>query len=217
MKKGAIFDMDGLLFDTESIYQKAWLKLAVEFGVEPNPELGPAVCGSSGESMRRIVSSFYPQIDVDAYNQRVREYVHEQIRTNPLRIMDGVREILDFFAEQKIKMAVASSSSREMIVSNLQRAGLTDYFEAVVSGAELKHGKPAPDIFLVAAEEIGYAPEDCYVFEDGMNGIRAAYAAGCTAIMIPDLVKPTEEVQKMCSGIFSSLTEARQAIIDGNV
>ena len=167
--------------------------------------------------MRRIVSSFYPNIDVDAYNQKVREYVHEQIRTNPLRVMDGVRDILDFFAERKIKMAVASSSSRDMIQSNLQRAGLTNYFEAVVSGAELKHGKPAPDVFLVAAEQIGYAPEDCYVFEDGMNGIRAAYAAGCTAIMIPDIVKPTEEVRKMCAGIFSSLTEARQALLDGTV
>ena len=86
------------------------------------------------------------------------------------------------------------------------------YFDAVVSGEDVTHGKPAPDIFLLAANRLGCNPADCYVFEDGINGVRAGLAAGCTTIMVPDTVLPTDEVRAACAGVFASLDEAREAI-----
>ena len=116
-----------------------------------------------------------------------------------------------------MKTAVASSSSLEDIRDNLGRLGLLEYFDALVSGHELPsgHEKPAPDIFLLAAERIGCAPEDCYVFEDGVNGCLAGIAAGCATVMIPDLFQPTEELRQNCAGIFESLTRAREAVESG--
>lgn len=102
----------------------------------------------------------------------------------------GVHEILDFFKKQGVHMAVASSSLKEQIEANLIKSGIRDYFTEIVSGTEVEHGKPAPDIFLYATKKIGYAPEECYVFEDSKNGVKAAHAAGCKTIMIPDLIEP---------------------------
>ena len=110
---------------------------------------------------------------------------------------------------------IASSSSKEAICDNLGRLGMLELFDSVISGEEIKHGKPAPDIFLLAAERIECAPEDCYVFEDGINGCLAGIAAGCATVMIPDLFEPTEELRRNCAGIFESLTAAKDAITQG--
>ena len=99
-----------------------------------------------------------------------------------------------------------------MIESNLRRNGFESFFEAVVCGADVLRGKPEPDIFLLAAERIGCAPEDCYVFEDGVNGSRAGIAAGCATVMVPDLMPPTEDLRNGCAGIYPSLTAVKEAI-----
>ena len=124
---------------------------------------------------------------------------------------------MSFFRERGVKLAVASSSARAMVEDNLRRAEILDCFDAVVSGQEVTRGKPAPDIFLLAAERIGCAPEDCYVFEDGVNGARAGVAAGCAAVMIPDLMEPTEDLRAGCAGIYPSLLAARDAIARGEL
>ena len=121
-------------------------------------------------------------------------------------------EILKFFEENGVKMAIASSSSIEVITKNLERADIKKYFSAIVSGDDVEHGKPAPDIFLKAAEKINLPASECYVFEDSFNGIRGAYAAGCTPVMIPDTVQPTDEIKKLCAGIYPNLLDAMNAI-----
>ena len=206
--------MDGLLFDTECLYQKYWLEVADEFGVERSPDLGKECCGTSGEYMRQIVHRFYPGINVDAYCARVVEKVEEELEREIIT-KPGVREILRFFRDRHIPTAVASSSPVSVIQKNLAHAGLQGYFDAIVGGDQIVHGKPAPDIFLLAAEKLGVPAAECYVFEDGFNGIRAGSAAGCAVVMIPDTMEPTKEIRSLCTGIYPNLAVAMEAIQSG--
>ena len=217
MKRGAIFDMDGTLFDTEKLYRRAWLDVAVEFGEEKNFDLPTAISGSNlGEASYRVIRRFYPNIDAEAYLARVLQEVRAAAEKN-LELMAGVEEILNFFQAAGVVMAVASSAPVATIEKNLTRTNLRGYFEVITGGDLVRIGKPAPDIFLLAAEELKLEPSDCYVFEDSFNGIRSASAAGCAAIMIPDTVQPTEEIKKLCAAIFPNLNEARRAIDRGEI
>lgn len=217
MLKGAIFDMDGTLFDTEKLYRKAWLEVAGEFGEEKNYELPTAISGTNlGEESYQIIRRFYPNVDAPAYLARVLVEVRKASERE-LELMAGVEEILKFFHGAGVSMAVASSAPVEVIEKNLSRANLRGYFKALVGGDRVKNGKPAPDIFLLAAKELNLAPSDCYIFEDSLNGIRSGAAAGGAAIMIPDTVQPTDEIKKLCAAIFPNLNEARQAIMEGRL
>lgn len=217
MRRGAIFDMDGTLFDTEKLYRQAWLDVAAEFGEEKNYGLPTAISGTNlGEESLRIIRRFYPDIDAKAYLARVLIEVRAAAERK-LELMTGVEEILDFFKSNGVAMAVASSAPVVVIEKNLTRANLRGYFEVLVGGDLVKNGKPAPDIFLLAAEKLNLAPEDCYIFEDSLNGIRAAAASGGVAIMIPDQVQPNDEIKAICAAIFPNLNEARLAIEEGRL
>lgn len=211
--RGAIFDMDGLLLDTEWVYKESWVEMAKRFGQTPDPAFPAAVSGSNGEGMREIIRRYYPAVDAYAFQAgciaRVESILDEQ--GPPLK--PGAREILEYFRTRGMKTAVASSTGRDRILSNLRAVELDGFFDAVVSGQQVERGKPKPDVFLLAAKEIGCTPEDCYVFEDSINGVRAGMAAGCTTVMVPDLVPPPEglPVSKVCS----SLLEAKEQIQAG--
>ncbi len=216
MKQGAIFDMDGLLLDTERMYRDSWEKSAEQFGLVHNPDFPRAVCGSSGMHMQEIILQYYPQVDAKAFAADCILRVERELQTH-VPIKTGVSEILQYFKQRGVKLAVASSSKRETVKSNLDKVGILSYFDAVVSGDQVEHGKPAPDIFLLAARQIGCAPEDCYVFEDGTNGIRAGAAAGCATVMIPDLTPPNAQLEQLCTGIYPSLLDAMHAITNQEI
>ena len=216
MKHGAIFDMDGTLFNTEKFYRQAWMDVAEEFGEERNPDVATAVSGTNLDGYtRQVIKRFYPNIDAEAYIARVLEIARE-VPEKGLDLMKGVTEILAYFKAAGVRMAVASSAPVYVIEQNLAKSNLRGYFEALVGGDMVAKGKPAPDIFLLAAEKLNLAPADCYIFEDSLNGIRAAAASGGTAIMIPDTVQPTEDVLKICA-VFPSLNEAQRAIEGENL
>lgn len=217
MKRGAIFDMDGTLFDTEKLYRQAWLEVASEFGEEKNYELPTAISGTNlGEDSYKVIRRFYPNIDAPAYLARVLVEVRKASERE-LELMAGVKEILNFFQSAGVSMAVASSAPVAVIEKNLSRANLRSYFKALVGGDNVSNGKPAPDIFLLAAKKLNLAPSDCYIFEDSFNGIRSAAASSGAAIMIPDTVQPTDEIKKLCAAVFPNLNEARRAIEEGHL
>jgi HAD superfamily hydrolase (TIGR01509 family) len=213
MKKGAIFDMDGLLFDSERIYKNSWIETAKYFGKERGAELAERVSGAGEAGCRQAIKEFYPDVDVDEFFMHVVNTAVKIFENDGVDMMPGVLEILNFFKENNVKMAVASSSSIEVINRNIEHADIKKYFSAIVSGDDIEHGKPAPDIFLKAAKKINLPASDCYVFEDSFNGIKGAYAAGCAPIMIPDTVQPTEEIKKLCAGIYPSLIDAMNAVL----
>ena len=208
--------MDGLMFDTERIWKESWNTIVLKYGYEPAPAFPKEVCGTSGEHMLEVIRKHYPGIDAVAYRADVRAAV-AAATTNSVPEKEGLHELVDFFRANGVKIAVASSSQQSKIEHLLKLAGLYDKFEFIISGENLTRGKPAPDIFLMAASNIGVDPKDCYVLEDGMNGLRAGIAAGCATIMVVDLTEPNDFVRENCVGIYNSLLEVRDAISAGDI
>lgn len=212
--KGVIFDMDGVLFDTERVYQETWHEIAAERQMVLDSGFLKAITGTSGATMLKVVEQFYHVSDGAEIISQCMKRIQEKLSVHvPLK--KGVREILEFFREENMRIAIASSSSREQIESNLGMTGLCGYFDEIVSGREVAHGKPAPDIFLRAAEMIGCRPEECFVFEDSANGVKAGNAAGCVTIMVPDLIAPSPEIEAYCSKICPDLGQAMEEIKNG--
>ena len=202
-----IFDMDGTLFDTEALFQKEWNAIAKERGLVLPDSFKYEICGTSGEAMNRVIETYYGVSDGNEIQWECKRRVAAALAKHvPLK--PGCKEILEYFYQKHIPMAIGSSSRKELIESNLKISGCQKYFQTIASGDEIEHGKPAPDIFLLAAKRLGVVPQGCYVFEDSPNGIRAAYAAGMKPILVPDLMPVTEEICGMCYRIFSTLKEA---------
>ena len=209
--KGAIFDMDGLLFDTEKVFQETWQELAHENGVVLAGDFAREISGSSGEHMCKVVEKFFCVSDGSLLSEECMERVRKKLTENVPK-KPGADEILQYFQREGIIIAVASSSPRTQIESNLKKAEVGKYIDIVVSGKEVAHGKPSPDIFLETVKQIGCTPQECYVFEDSENGIKAGFAAGCRTIMVPDLFEPSDTVRSKCTGVYSSLGEAMENI-----
>lgn len=207
-------DMDGLLLDPGQVYQENWMETARRFGQVPVPAFATAVSGTTGEEQRRVIRRHYPDVDPLAFQRDCISRVDGILNRQCAPEKPGAREILEFFRARGGRTAV-TSSGRDRIWSNLRQRGLEDLFDAVVSGQEAAHGEPEPDIFLLAAKQIGCVPEECCVFEDSLNGVRAGMAAGCVTVTVPDLVRPTGDlaVHKICA----SLNEARALIEQGRL
>lgn len=205
--KGAIFDQDGLLFDTEVIFEKCWVKVGEELGLDVSLDFVHRLCGCGKKELSDIISGEFPGVDSDDMVERVHRLAAEaQLAMKPV-LKPGVREILSFCRSRGVRTAVASSSMRHLVDHNLAASGLSGLFDAVVTGRDVKNGKPAPDIFLLAAERIGVSPAECVVFEDAFSGIRAAHSAGCRPVLIPDRSAPTAEILSICES-YPALSDA---------
>lgn len=209
--QGVIFDMDGLLFDTEVIWQNMWKQLAKERNIVLPSTFRSEIMGNGGERLLQILSKYYHTKDGDSIFNECVERVNQKLETEvPLK--KGAKEIIQYFYNAHFPIAIASSSTLSQIQHHCMCTGITSYITKMVSGATLPESKPNPAIFLLAAKELGLKPEECYVFEDAINGVIAGSRAGCKTIMIPDLIAPTEEIKQYCDGIYPSLTIALQAI-----
>lgn len=211
MLKGAIFDHDGLMFDTEKVWQSNWQKQAKLRNIILTQEFVHDISGTSGATMKAVIEKYYHVQDGSEIMATVIDGVHHDLAIC-LEEKKGLHEILEMLQKNGVRIAVASSSPKEMIMRNLKNAQIDQYFEIVVSSQFMKHSKPAPDIFLEAAKQIQLAPSECYVFEDAINGVKAGYAAGCKTIMIPDITQPDEDTKRIAYAIFPSLIEAMEAI-----
>lgn len=210
MIHGCIFDMDGLLFDTERIFQLYWHAIAKERGLILASDFIGSITGTSGEMMNRILEKYYGVSDGEVIQKDCKGRVlHHLEREVPIKT--GTVEILRRCRALGIRTAVASSSPVRQIKNNLKNTGLEIYFDALVSGDEVEHGKPAPDIFLLAAERIGIPAEDCAVFEDSPHGIEGALRARMKAVMIPDLLPPIDEHSGRIE-VYKDLKEAAEEL-----
>lgn len=217
MIDGVIFDMDGLMFDTERMWAAFWAPALAKLGLSYKEGLDAAARGTAGETLRNVVRSFYgPDCDAQAIVESLHQVADEAFR-KPVPKKPGLDELLAWLDERHIPMAVASSSRIAMIRTNLDNWGLTHYFQALVSGQQVTHSKPDPEIFLLAAQKLGTAPARTLVLEDSFNGVRAGAAGGFVTVMVPDLAPADEEMRSLYTAECRSLHEVRQLLEQGSL
>lgn len=205
-----IFDMDGIIFDTEQLVLRNWRMVAEKWGLEGIDEVFFECVGTNtAATVQTMKKHFGDDFPVDRFRQESSAKFHETVKKDGMPVKPGVRELLAYLKENHYKIGLASSTRRMIVEEELQMAGLFSYFEVVMGGDMIKNSKPDPEIFLVCCERLHSQPEETIVIEDSYNGIRAAARAGMTPYMVPDLLPPTEEMRRLCSRIFNGLKEVQ--------
>lgn len=214
MVRAVIFDMDGVLIDTEKHYNIAWCEAAKQAGYtdftrEHALMLRSCDARAASKMMKGI---FGEQFDYYAIREIRRTIVAKRLEKYGLEKKPGLDEILAFLHKKGIKTAVATATPLELTLQHLEKIGVKDQFDKIVSAKQVENGKPAPDVYLYACEQIGEQPKDCIAVEDSPNGIRSAYAAGCMPVMVPDLTEPDEELKPLLYAVVKTLADIQGII-----
>lgn len=211
--KAFVFDMDGLLFDSERIVQRSWNEAGRQLGY---PGIGEHIYHTLGFNVVRRTAYFKTvfgdSFPMERFNQMTRTIFHEIKEKEGVPLKPGVKEILAFGEQQGYKMAVATSSRKEYSYDLLQSGGILHYFEGILCGDMVTKAKPDPEIYEKACSLLHVFPEEAVAFEDSPNGIRSAFAAGMIPVMVPDLVEPDEEIQKLYSMKCETLLDAMEQL-----
>ena len=209
-----IFDMDGVIFDSEKVICDLWIQYAREVNLPGIDELILRCIGITDKATEAIFTEAYGKdFPYRDHKKVISTRFHERYDGGKLPKKPGIEHLLKALKESGFRVALASSTRVEVVTNEIRDAGLLDYFDVIIGGDMVSKSKPDPEIFLKAAEELKAKPEECYVIEDSFNGIRAAHAAKMHPIMVPDLLKPTPEILDLCDKTFDSLEEAEKFII----
>ncbi|MGY3817031.1 HAD family hydrolase [Gemella taiwanensis] len=216
--KAVLFDMDGLMVDTESLATEAFIHSAKKQGYGMTREETLLVLGFTTKSIYEFWENYFKNSDV-SWKQLVDDhykYIENVLFTTGPKKMPYIEELLKYLKENNYKIAVASSSNMNHIINNMEKTGLKKYIDEFASGAEVKNGKPAPDVFLLAAERLGIKPEECLVLEDSKAGVIAGSSAGAKVIMVPDMFKPDDECKEKAYKIVNNLGEVINMLEENN-
>ena len=210
MVRGVIFDMDGLMFDTERLATVLWNQVGDELRIDMTEEFLDSFRGQNPTAIRNaFLQRFGREFDFDGCMGRKDELQHRYIEEKGVPLKEGLPELLEYLKGQDIRMAVATSTQQSLAEKMLKIAGVYEYFDAVAYGNKVKRSKPFPDIFQKAAEDLGVPMRECLVLEDSISGVQAGKAAGGYIIHIPDVVVVPEEVK---DGITAELGSLRDVI-----
>lgn len=206
--QAVVFDMDGVIFDTERLVIEFWKEVAKKHNI-PNVEHTCIQClGTNRVRTREIfLENYGADFPFDPYRAEVTELFNTHYKGVPLPTKPGIRELLSYLLEQDIKVGLASSTAQHLVRDEIGTAGLLPYFQTLVCGDMVEHSKPAPDIFLKACEILNADPTKSIAIEDSFNGIRSAHCAGMTPIMVPDQVQPTDEIRTLAFHVMPSLLD----------
>ena len=206
--KGVVFDMDGLMFDTEILTYKLQKPILAKRGIDYPVEWYLQTVGKRSEDIVLMFKKLCgDSFDYEEFRVQCREAYQKYTDEFGVPIKKGLFELLDYLKKKGIKIALCTSTTERSARRTLRISGTLPYFDELVCGDDVQRGKPHPDPFLKAAEKLGMEPEDCLALEDSLNGIKSAYSAGMTAVMIPDLIEPTDEIRPMCYKILPSLND----------
>lgn len=209
--KAVVFDMDGVIFDSERAVMQCWKEVASRHNI---PDIEKAILACTGTTMvrtREIMLNLYgADFPYDEYARESSAIFHSRYDGGRLPMKQGVKELLTFLKERGKKIALASSTRQQVVTDELRDAGIIEYFDRIICGDMVSCSKPAPDIFLKACEELNVSPSDSYAIEDSYNGIRAAHAGGLHPIMVPDLLPADEEMQSLAEIVLPSLTSVME-------
>ncbi len=201
-----IFDMDGVIFDSERATLLCWLELSKEKNFENIYEVFLKCTGTTMKKTKSIVLEAYGEdFPYDEYASLASKMYHARYDGGKLPVKKGVKDILEYLKENNKKIALASSSRKETVEKELRDAGIYSFFDEIVTGDMVNRSKPEPDIFLKACEAVGVKPDRAYAIEDSYNGIRAAFRGGLKPIMVPDLLEADDEMKKISDKVLNDL------------
>ena len=210
MAECVIFDMDGVLFDSERLYGRAWRQVGARHGLSDMEETISRCIGRNGPDICALLVSEYGRVfDAAAFTREVSGAFREIADCEGLPLKPGVMEILGWLRDKGRKVALCTSSGKSSTARNLEDTGLSQYFDTVITGDMVKNGKPAPDIYRLAGEALGAQPERCFAVEDSPNGVLSAHGAGMKVILVPDIAEIPAEVGKLAFKTFVSLHEVK--------
>lgn len=205
-----IFDMDGTLIDTEKYYRIFWPMALREFGYEMTDEQALSM-RSLGRPFapQRLQEMFGPRLDYKAVRERRKELMEERLERDGIELKPGALALLTWLQEQGIRSAIATATDMQRTEKYLGKLGIREYFERVISATMVKEGKPSPDIYLYACEQLGRRPCDCMAVEDSPNGVLSAARAGCRVVMVPDQTDADPELERLLYAKVNSLDEIK--------
>ncbi len=203
-----LFDMDGLILDSERVYDRAMAEAGKSLGYLLGECFLQRTRGvNAGLFNRMIYEEFGKEFPLAEFRSTYREILWEILQKEGLEIKPGFQELHRYLAKNHLQYCLATSTNRQMTEKLLHIAGIGDIFHSIICGDEVKLGKPHPEIYQKAAALLHVRPAECLVLEDSVNGIKAGHAAGCRVIMVPDLTEPSEEVKRLCERICEDLFE----------
>ena len=216
MIKAVIFDMDGTLIDTEKYYRVCWKAALAEFGFQMTDEQALAM-RSLGRPFApvRLKEWFGQALDYKAVRERRKEMMEECLERDGIRCKPGVHELLSYLKERGIVAGVATATDLGRPKRDRTKVGLIQCFDRLVSAAMVREGKPSPDIYRFACEQLGEKPSFCAAVEDSPNGVLSAYRAGCPVIMVPDQTEPDEALSRCLWARVDTLADIR-GVLEGN-
>ncbi len=209
MIKAFIFDMDGTLFDTETVTKESLRAISRKHGErEDIDEFYPTTCGVTLQNAKLLYDRFYGT-DYPFYERReeMRQWIIDFIDANGIPIKKGALELLTYLKDNGYKIALATSTTRASAEKHIKKANFEHFFDASVCGDEVKNSKPHPEIFLAAAQKLGVAPEHCAVAEDSYYGVESGTAAGMQVFMVPDMNPPRDKEKTLAFKICNDLLE----------
>lgn len=196
--RGVLFDMDGVILDTEKLYTRFWQEAALALGYPMTKQQALGMRSLNREAgQAKLAEYFGPGISHPEVRAKRIELMDAYVEAHGVDPLPGVPEILRYLKEQGIPCAITTSSPLERVEKYLGRLGYLQLFDKICTGYEVAHGKPAPDIYIYGAKSLGLRPEECMAVEDSLAGITSAFRAGCATVMIPDQDQPTEEMLSM--------------------
>jgi HAD superfamily hydrolase (TIGR01509 family) len=211
--KAVIFDLDGLMLDTEPLYRIAWKRASAECGFELTDEIYKSLVGRGRKDAERtLAETFGSEFPPEKFRALAARYEEQEFAGPPMPKKPGLDELLAFLELKHVPLAVATSTERRLTRPRLARAGLLSRFDAIATGDEVSRGKPFPDLFLLAAKRLGAEPSSCLVLEDSEAGVFAARAAGMQVFQVPDLVEPSAEVRRAATSVFRSLFDVLETL-----
>lgn len=206
--QAVIFDMDGLMFDTERIMAEGWKRSGREYGIEIGEEFLRDNRGAGSVRAQAMFERIYgKQYDFLKIRQGRVDYTRRYLKEHGIPVKEGLKDLLEYLKSNGYRIVLATSTHRELALSYLEEAGVKKYFHDFVCGDMVKKHKPDPEIFYEAANKAGFPPKACVVLEDSFNGIRAAAAGGFVPVMVPDITEPDEELSKLLAAKCKSLLD----------
>lgn len=215
---GIIFDMDGVLFDTEALCMRCWIKVGERHGLE-NVEHYIRLCiGRSTKDTQRIITEAYgDKFDIALLRREADEEVRKAFKEEGIPLKEGARDVLEWLHKSGVKVGLASSTTYKTVASEMTEVGMIGFFDEIVGGDMVENSKPEPDIYLLACKKLGVDPKNTLAVEDSRNGIISASAAGMIPVLIPDLIEPDELMLEKSHVKLDSLADFRNKMLSTGI